>query len=181
MKNLTYLTLAIFCIFTFSACEEAEQGGCTDPLAENYESWADYNDGSCIFQCNDPFATNYNILMNNLVCEYEGDVVFYLDYQAAQEFTNLNIPYLDVYVGNDLAGSMPTDIGFLSSVSCDDTHPEPVYFLYLWEDEMSTDMTWTVRDGLGQIWYSDTDIVLANNCLPLQLKWSMIKAYQDSH
>ena len=50
-----------------------------------------------------------------------------------------------------------------------------------WENEISTDMTWTVRDGTGFIWYSGTDIVLANNCLSMQLTWSMIKAYQDSH
>ena len=119
--------------------------------------------------------------MSYPVCEYEGDVVFYLDYAAAQEFTDLSIPYLDVFVGNDLAGSMPTNIGFLTSVSCTDIDPEPVYFLYQWENEISTDMTWTVRDGTGFIWYSGTDIVLANNCLSMQLTWSMIKEYQNSH
>ena len=76
---------------------------------------------------------------------------------------------------------MPTNIGFLTSVSCTDIDPEPVFFLYQWENEISTDMTWTVRDGTGFIWYSGTDIVLANNCLSMLLTWSMIKAYQDSH
>ena len=121
MKNLTYLTLAIFCIFTFSACEKAEQGGCTDPYAENYESWADYDDGSCLYQCDDPYALKLQCLdvlpcmsMKEMLC-------FILDVQAAQEFTDLGIPFLDVYVGNDLAGSMPTNVGFLTSVSCTKT------------------------------------------------------------
>ena len=41
------------------------RGGCTDSTAKNYESWADYNDGSCIFPvygCTDSNAPNYNSL-----------------------------------------------------------------------------------------------------------------------
>lgn len=39
------------------------QGGCTDTAATNYESWADYNDGSCVYAvsgCTDSSASNYN-------------------------------------------------------------------------------------------------------------------------
>ena len=39
------------------------RGGCTNSRAKNYESWADYNDGSCVFPvygCTDPNARNYN-------------------------------------------------------------------------------------------------------------------------
>lgn len=181
MKNLTYLTLAIFCIFTFSACEEAEQGGCTDPYAENYESWADYDDSSCLYQCDDPYAINYNVVMSYPVCEYEGDVVFYLTVDGATYITNENVPFLDVYIGNYRAGTMPGNVGFTDVVLCNDTDPEPVHFLYQWEDEISTNMTWTVRDGDGYIWYEGTDLVLANNCLSLGLDDNMIKSYQDSH
>ena len=179
MKKLIYVT--ILSALIFSACKETETGGCIDSLAINYESWADYDDGSCLYQCDDPYATNYNVTTNYPVCEYEGDVVFYLDVPAAQEFTNLGIPFLDVYVGNELAGSMPTNVGFTSTVLCTNTDPEPVHFIYLWENELSTTLTWTVRDLAGDIWYQGTDIVLANNCLSLQLTWSMIKDYQDTH
>ena len=179
MKKLIYVT--ILSALIFSACTETETGGCIDAFAINYESWADYDDGSCLYECDDPYAINYNITTNYPVCEYEGDVVFYLDVPAAQEFTNLVIPFLDVYVGNELAGSMPTNIGFTSTVTCTDTDPEPVYFIYQWENEQTTDLTWTVRDGTGFIWYDGTNEVLANNCLSLQLTWSMVQAYQDSH
>ena len=128
MKKLIYVT--ILSALIFNACKETETGGCIDSLAINYESWADYDDGSCLYQCDDPYATNYNVTTNYPVCEYEGDVVFYLDVPAAQEFTNLGIPFLDVYVGNELAGSMPTNIGFTSTLTCSDTDPEPVYFIY---------------------------------------------------
>ena len=125
MKNLTYLTLAIFCIFTFSACEEAEQGGCIDPYAENYESWADYDDSSCLYQCDDPYAINYNVMMSYPVCEYEGDVVFYLTVDGATYITNENVPFLDVYIGNYRAGTMPGNAGFTDVVLCNDTDPDP--------------------------------------------------------
>jgi len=181
MKKI--ICVSILSALIFSACEKSKTGGCIDPAAYNYESWADYDDGSCLYECNDPYATNYLVTTNYPVCEYEGDVVFYLDVPAAVYFTNESIPYLDVYVGNDLAGSMPTNTGFTSTVLCDDLdpEPEPVHFTYQWENVQSTTLPWTVRDGTGFIWYDGTDIVLANNCLSLQLTWSMIKEYQDSH
>ncbi len=77
MKKLIYVI--ILSALIFNACKETETGGCIDYLAINYESWADYDDGSCLYQCDDPYATNYNVTTNYPVCEYEGDVVFYLD------------------------------------------------------------------------------------------------------
>jgi len=179
MKKI--ICVSILSALIFSACEKSKTGGCIDPAAYNYESWADYDDGSCLYECNDPYATNYLVTTNYPVCEYEADVVFYLDVPAAVYFTNEGVPFLDVYVGNDVAGNMPTNVGFTSTVTCTDTDPEPVYFIYLWDNELSTTLTWTVRDLAGYIWYSGTDIVVANNCLSLQLTWSMIKEYQDSH
>ena len=164
----------------FTACKKEE--GCTDTNAVNFDPNAEENDGSCLYQCDDPFATNYLITPSgNPACEYEGDVVFYLDVPAAQNFTNDGIPFLDVYVGNNLAGSMPTNVGFISTITCTDTDPEPVHFIYQWQNEQSTNLTWTVRDGTGFIWYDGTNLLLANNCLSLQLTWSMVQAYQDAH
>tara|TARA_B100000902_G_scaffold10760_1_gene13149 strand:- start:7335 stop:7886 length:552 start_codon:yes stop_codon:yes gene_type:complete len=180
MKKIIYLGIAI--IFTMASCDkESETGGCLDPQAINYQSWVDYDDRSCLYECDDQYATNYLVTTTYPVCEYEADVVFFLDEFAAQEFTNQNIPYLDVYVGNTLAGSMPTDTAFVSTITCEDTNPEPVHFIYQWENEQSTDMTWTVRDGTGEIWYNGTDQLLCNNCRSIQLTWSMIKAYRESH
>jgi hypothetical protein len=155
--------------------------GCTDPLAINYDPNSIVDDGSCLYECTDPFATNYLVPTSYHVCEYEADVVFYLDVPAAQYFTNEGIPFLDVYVGNVLAGSMPTNTGFTSTVLCDDLDPEPVHFTYQWEDAQSTTLPWTVRDGTGFIWYDGTNAIICNNCLSLQLTYKKIKEYQDSH
>ena len=45
-----------------NSCTEIETGGCIDPAAYNYESFADYDDGSCLYVvgCTDPAADNYN-------------------------------------------------------------------------------------------------------------------------
>ena len=202
MKKLIYTFLAISIIF--SACKKEE--GCTDPIAINYDSSAEENDGSCIYaigctdtvainydpnsivddgsclyQCTDPYATNYLVPTTYHVCEYEADVVFYLTVAGAQYMTNQGVPFLDVYVGNDLAGSMPTNAGFTSAVLCTDTDPDPVHFIYLWENALSTTLTWSVRDLTGYIWYEGTDLVVANNCLSLGLDDIMIKTYQNTH
>ena len=76
MKKI--ICVSILSALIFSACEKSQTDGCIDPLAINYESWADYDDGSCLYQCDDPYATNYNVTTNYPVCEYEVDVVFYL-------------------------------------------------------------------------------------------------------
>lgn len=51
--------------------------GCTDPLAENYNSFADVDNGTCTYEgdiwgCVNPFATNYNILAT----QSDGSCVF---------------------------------------------------------------------------------------------------------
>mgnify|MGYP001483413450 CR=1 FL=1 len=62
---------------------EVETGGCVDPNASNYESFADFNDGSCI---------------------YNADVVFFYDAITANELNGFSdllwgpIDRLDYYI-----------------------------------------------------------------------------------
>ena len=178
MRKLIYLFMAVSLVFT--ACKKEIEEGCTDTAAINFNPNAEENDGSCLYQCDDPYAINYLITTNSPACKYEADVVFYLTVAGAQYMTNQGVPFLDVYVGNDLAGSMPTNAGFTSAVLCTDTDPDPVHFIYLWENALSTTLTWSVRDLTGYIWYEGTDLVVANNCLSLGLDDNMIKAYQNA-
>ena len=71
------------CQFDTSGCTTPpEQGGCTDTGACNYESWADYNDGSCTYaqgscNCNgNPTGSycdcNYNYDDDCGVCDGDG-------------------------------------------------------------------------------------------------------------
>ncbi len=179
MKKIIYVS--IISALVFSACEKSETGGCTDHYAINYESWADYDDHSCLYECDDPYATNYLLTTNYPVCEYEADVVFYEDVAAATYFDLLGINWLDVWVGNEYVGTLQANLGFTSKPDCYPIDPDAVHFTYQWEDASSTTFTWSVMDASGQIHYSGNDLILANNCLKMGLTWKKIKEYQDSH
>ncbi len=176
MKNIIFF---LSFVFALSSCTvEVETGGCIDPLANNYESFADYDDGSCLYGCEDPYATNYNILQSIYFCQYEADVVFYEDVAAAIYFDALGVDYLDIYVGNDYVGTLSATLGFTYVPACFPIDPDAVHFSLIWEDALVSSFTWTVRDGSGTIHYSGTDNILANNCLPMELTYKKIQEYQ---
>ena len=95
MKKLIYLT--ILSALIFNACKETETGGCIDPLAINYESWADFDDGSCT---------------------YEADVVFFYDEITAYELNLIGFDRLDFYIEEEpetfiLVGYEPSAPSFI--------------------------------------------------------------------
>ena len=154
--------------------------GCTDLTAYNYDPNSTIDDGSCLYVCSDPYAINYNIPLPYLLCEYEADVVFYEDVAAALYFDNLGIDWLDIYVGNDYVGTLQATLGFTYVPVCYPTDPDAVHFTLAWEDSQSSTFTWSVRDGFGTIHYSGTDLILANNCLPMELTFKKIQDYKES-
>ena len=89
MKKIIYVT--ILSALVFSACEKSKTRGCIDPLAINYESWADYDDGSCL---------------------YQSDVVFYEDVAAADYFANEGVDWLDININGDYTGTLQANLGF---------------------------------------------------------------------
>ena len=55
------LLLVLLVSIVFFSCSEVQTGGCTDILAYNYESFADFDDGTCIYEgCFDPEADNFD-------------------------------------------------------------------------------------------------------------------------
>lgn len=176
MKNTLFL---LSLTFILSSCSvDVSVDGCTDPNAYNYNSNADDNDGSCLYECLDPYATNYGDLLPYYVCNYEADVVFYEDVAAAVYFDALGVDYLDIYVGNDYVGTLQATLGFNYVPLCYPIDPDAVHFTLLWEDSQISSFTWTVRDGSGTIHYSGTDNILANNCLPMELTFKKIQEYK---
>ena len=177
-KILLFSVLAIF----FNSCD-VETAGCIDPYAYNYESFADYDDGSCVYiGCSDPLAINYDMLYatNYPFCIYNSDVVFFEDVAAAVYFDNLGIQFLDISVEGVYVGTLQANLGFTYIPDCYPADPDAVNFTVEWEDALATTFTWTVRDEFGQIHYSGTEAILANDCLAMELTWKKIQEYKEA-
>ena len=117
-KILLFSVLAIF----FNSCSDSRSEGCTDPGALNYESYADYDDGTCIYGCADQLADNYNpyAIDESLdICDYSCNVVYYLDYAASQYMINWGISYYSFYdyQGNWI-GDITNDFWWPSPPNC---------------------------------------------------------------
>jgi hypothetical protein len=151
MKKLIYVT--ILSALVFSACEKSKTGGCIDPLAINYERWADVDDGSCL---------------------YEADVVFHMDYNAAA-FLN-DEPYVleleywvdDVYVGKDVydffdvATNTPPychEAGFTTGT-------------IQWNTPNDITISFEAIDNLGAIQWYGAALLSPNECVNIPLEYS---------
>jgi len=63
IRHSIKLVLLTLFLYSFSGCFLIEKEGCTDPDAENYDSKAEDDDGSCIY-ARDKFIGNYNVNEN---------------------------------------------------------------------------------------------------------------------
>ena len=97
--------LLSFIITIFSACDSSNRG-CTDTWAINYDNYADYDDGSCIFEVDVVFALDGNAAAYLNADDYATEVEYYVDGQ-----------YIDSDYWNSITG-FPFAIPGVSEPNC---------------------------------------------------------------
>ena len=158
MKKI--LLFSVLAIFLNSCTVEVRIDGCTDPIAYNYDSQADDDDGSC---------------------SYTADVVFYLDAAGALYFTHVEeIEELWVYVEGVEIDYLDASTAFDYIPSCYPIDVDAVNFSYEWDDALAATFTWMVVDEYDVVHYEGTDVIGANDCLPMELTFKKIQEYKAS-
>ena len=168
-------------------CIRDSNSGCTDLYAYNYDEFATYDDGSCLYiACTDQNAINYGLLSEYDItnCQYLADVTFYLDVSGANYFDGLGVQFLDIYIEGSYVGTLLGNLGFSFIPPCDPPDSDAVNFSIEWQNNTAnpnTTFSWQVRDGSdGFIYYDGTDLVSANDCLTLGLSAKKIQEYLNS-
>ena len=154
-KILLFSALAIF----LNSCEKSISG-CIEPAAINYNNNADYDNGSC---------------------SYIADVVFYLDVAGALYFTHVEeIQELWIYVEGVEVDYLDASIGFNYIPLCYPIDVDAVNFSYEWDNALAATFTWTVVDEYDVVHYEGTDVIGANDCLPMELTFKKIQEYKEA-
>ena len=174
-------------VLLFACGDTSNNSGCTDLYAYNYDEFATYDDGSCLYiACTDQNAINYGLLSEYDItnCHYLADVTFYLDVSGANYFDGLGVQFLDIYIEGSYVGTLLGNLGFSFIPPCDPPDSDAVNFSIEWQNNTAnpnTTFSWQVRDGSdGFIYYDGTDLVSANDCLTLGLSAKKIQEYLNS-
>ena len=183
---MRYSVLSVLVLF-FACGDTSNNSGCTDLYAYNYDEYATYDDGSCLYiACTDQNAINYGLLSEYDItnCQYLADVTFYLDVSGANYFDGLGVQFLDIYIEGSYVGTLLGNLGFSFIPPCDPPDSDAVNFSIEWQNNTAnpnTTFSWQVRDGSdGFIYYDGTDLVSANDCLTLGLSAKKIQEYLNS-
>ena len=187
------ILLLIPLTFLLNSCGvDIETGGCTDIYAENYESFADYDDGSCLYiwGCTDPLADNWNPAatmeeINN--CQYSCNLVYYLDYSAHQYMINWGISYYTFYDSyNDYIGYITSDYYWQGTPNCiPQTDGSTLTATLYWSGNYNNNLgsfSWSAYpdDGLiADYDYTENNIV-PGECIKLQLSKKKIQQYLEA-
>ena len=185
-KTLFLLTSLIFLLN--SCTVEIRIDGCTDACAANYDPLADDDDGSCLYAagCTDPAANNYDPCAgfeDNNACNYSCDVVYYLDYSAAQYMINNSIPYYTFYDYSGSSLGMITSDWWWSSPPNGNYQSGTLTTTLYWSGNYGSNaatFAWSAYDHFGNQAYSNVFTVFPNECIPVELSKKKIQSYQAS-
>ena len=187
------LLLSVLAIF-FNSCSDIETPGCIDSAAYNYESFADYDDGSCLYVvgCTDPEADNYNPeagleLANG--CNYSCEVVWYLTLSTALFMDQWNIDSYHFFLKSE-----NTSFGYLGAGTAWNDAPDctpqidlsTLVIIYSWTGNYNSSasiLQWEAwaDDGTSVLIldYEADEIVYPNECISLGLTSQQLKVYKE--
>ena len=146
MKKILLLSLSLI---TLISCEKTTIEGCTEPMAINYNPRASVNNNSC---------------------DFTGDIIFYLDQAAGLYLYDELVQELTFYVNGQIIGFQYNNGGFYTS----ENPPNCSNNLFtshsvFWSDNSYTTISWQAIDETGFVWFGDTETLLANECLSVEL------------
>lgn len=146
MKKQTRLPIALtlaallFVLLSTSSCSPAKKEGCTSPLAANYDSDAEDDDGSCT---------------------YEGNEVFFWQQEFNDNCTDNEVSSIELYVDGDLVGTIAvTATAFDHTPVCEEagaftlgsdlgTEPTKTYPLEARLLNSSGELKYTISDNIN--------------------------------
>ena len=147
MRKVFYAFLLVCPLLFITSCEK-EVEGCTNSEAINY---------------------NADATTDNLTCNFQRKITFWLSASASYYFTLNDISYLSVYVNGSLVGILKPDYYFNSAPTCGSTLDAVISDTLPISSEPTEVETYQIRTPLGSLAYVSSTTIYDSGCKNIEL------------